>query len=82
MIVDNLVKDTLSQLSGDLHPKIDKSVARVKLGQISALCIGLSEKVEDSELKEQIWALKKESDEYLEKLFDMVQTIEMHEVSE
>lgn len=69
-VIDELVEDTLSQLNGDLYPKIDERVARIKLGQIAALCINLRDKVEDTELKEQIWNLKKESDIHLEQLFD------------
>lgn len=69
-VIDELVEDTLSQLNSDLYPKIDERVARIKLGQIAALCINLRDKVEDTELKEQIWNLKKESDIHLEQLFD------------
>lgn len=69
-VIDELVEDTLSQLNGDLYPEIDERVARIKLGQIAALCINLRDKVEDTELKEQIWNLKKESDIHLEQLFD------------
>jgi hypothetical protein len=68
-VIDSLIKDILSQLSGKMYPKIDERVAVAKLGGISALCIELSDKVEDPELKKQIWTLKKESDEQLEKLF-------------
>ncbi|MDH6373121.1 hypothetical protein M2444_004951 [Paenibacillus sp. PastF-3] len=69
-VIDELVEDTLSQLNGDLSPKIDERVAILKLGQISALCIILRDKVEDAELKDQIWNLKKESDKHLEQLFN------------
>lgn len=65
---DEVVESIREQLEGNLQPKINKEDARRKLGALSEVVLTLYDKVEDEELKEQIWKLKESSDNMYQQL--------------
>ncbi|MBQ0140190.1 MAG: hypothetical protein KBT36_12960 [Kurthia sp.] len=65
---DEVVESFREQLEGNLQPKIYKEDALRKLGALSEVVLTLYDKVEDDELKEQIWKLKESSDNMYQQL--------------
>ncbi|MEJ1517297.1 hypothetical protein R3O67_29235 [Bacillus cereus] len=74
-----ILKDSINEqlqainegLSGKIEPSLSKFDAINQLGTISAIVLGMYQKVENESehFKEEIWNLKKESDTLIEKLF-------------
>ncbi|MDA1675083.1 hypothetical protein [Bacillus cereus group sp. TH152-1LC] len=74
-----ILKDSINEqiqaindgLSGKITPNLNKFDAINQLGTISAIVLGMYQKVENEseDFKEEIWNLKKESDTLLSKLF-------------
>lgn len=73
--IDHNVKNIIEKMQGELHPTLTKHEAVEHLGVISAIVISLFEKARENEkenysedMLREIWDLKKESDNLIEKL--------------
>lgn len=67
-VIEEQVSDIVQQLNGEMEPSITKHEALRELGAISALVIGLHDRIEDDALKEEVWKLKESSDDLFQKL--------------
>lgn len=67
-VIDEQVDTIKKQIEGSIQPTISKHEAIKELGTISALVIGLYDKLEDNELKAEVWSLKEEADNTFQKL--------------
>lgn len=70
-VIDSMVDTVKKQLEGNIKPSMSKYEAISTLGTISALVINLYDKTEDESLRVEIWALKEESDNTLQKLMEL-----------
>lgn len=70
-VIEEQVKDIVDQLNGNMKPTINKYEALKSLGTISSLVIGLYERIEDEELKEKVWQLKRTADDLYQKLMEI-----------
>lgn len=66
--IDEMVDTIKEQLEVDMQPSISKYDAIRKLGAISEFVLGLYDKLEDDNLKVQVWALKANADDMYQEL--------------
>jgi hypothetical protein len=62
IVIEKEINDIREQLSGKMEPSIDAYEAIIRYETISSLVYGLYEEIEDVNLRNAVWTLKKEAD--------------------
>lgn len=68
--INEQVNSIKEQLEGKVEPTLSKGEAMDKLGAISTFVLTLYDKIEDPNLKDEVWSLKANADDLYQEIMD------------